>query len=100
LAPYACRLCPCQQPCRWIMRRAQNLRFWLTLSTRCALIAAEAGVHAERWRCIKYDLAAVCAAVVGIAKSHEELMITARLEHARLCRRDVLVEVEDVLGVV
>jgi hypothetical protein len=27
----------------------------------------------------KYNLAAVCAAVVGIAKSHEELMITARL---------------------
>ena len=30
------------------------------------LIAAEAEVHGERWRCIKYDLAAVCA-VVGIA---------------------------------
>jgi hypothetical protein len=44
-----------------------------------ALYAAEAGVHAERWRCIKYDLAAVRAAVVGIAKSHGELMITARL---------------------
>jgi hypothetical protein len=31
------------------------------------LNAAEAEVHGERWRCIKYDLAAVCAAVVGIA---------------------------------
>jgi hypothetical protein len=27
----------------------------------------EAEVHAERWRCMKYDLATVCAAVVGIA---------------------------------
>jgi hypothetical protein len=47
LATYACRLCPCQQPCRWIMRRAQNLRFRLTLSARCALIAANERVRLQ-----------------------------------------------------
>jgi hypothetical protein len=31
------------------------------------LYAADEDVHPERWGCIKYDLAAVCAAVVGIA---------------------------------
>ena len=36
----ACRLCPCQPPRRWIVRRVQNVRFWLTLSAGCAVIAA------------------------------------------------------------
>ena len=35
-----CRLCPCQPPRRWIVRRVQNVQFWLTLSAHCALIAA------------------------------------------------------------
>jgi hypothetical protein len=45
------RLCPYQQVCRWTIRRAQNVPFWVTPLTRDALIAAEADVPGRHRKC-------------------------------------------------